>query len=114
MLNQSKQTPEDASEESSLGEKHVEVLIDKPASPLDVLKSAINRNEDENVDDGDGEEEECGNGSPDHSADGFKGMKPILERDGTQRDGGRQPENDGRMPQGKKETDGNRPFALLH
>ena len=55
MLNQSKQISEDAPEKSAFGENQVEVFIHKLPAPFDVLKSAIDRNENDDVGDGDGQ-----------------------------------------------------------
>ncbi len=71
MLNQSEQISEDAPEKSALGENQVEVFIHKLAAPFDVLKGAIDRNEDNDIGNGNGQKKESGNGSPDNSADGY-------------------------------------------
>ena len=102
MLDQSEQIPEDASEKSALAENQVEVFIHKLPAALDVLKGAINRNEDDDVGSGDGQQEKGGNGRADDSADGLKGIEMILNRDGSQGDDDRQTENDGRMAEEKK------------
>ncbi len=80
MLNQSKQILEDASEESAFGQNQVQVFIHKLPTPLDVLESAKNRNENDYIGNGDGQQKERGNGSPDNSANGFKGIETVLNR----------------------------------
>ena len=103
MLNQPEQIPKDASEKSALGENQVEILVHKPSAELD-----------DDVRRGDGQKEKCGNGGADDSADGFKGIEPVFDCHGGQGDGDGQTENNCRVAERKKETDGDRPFALLH
>jgi hypothetical protein len=61
-----------------LAEDQVQVFIHKLAAALDVLKGAVNRNEDDDVGGGDGQQEKCGNGGSDDSPDGSKELNRFL------------------------------------
>ena len=62
--------PEDAGEESAIGEEEIEVFIDVGLAGADANEGAIDGDENDDVDDGDGEEKERGDESADEAADG--------------------------------------------
>ena len=71
--------PEEAGEESAIGEEEVEVFIDVGRACTDAGEGAIDGGEDDDVDDGDSEEEERGDESADETADGASRVHAVLK-----------------------------------
>ena len=106
--------PEEAGEESAIGEEKIEVFIDVGRTSADADEGAIDGGEDNDVDDGDGEEEKRRDESADEAADGASRVHAVLEGEGGGGDEDRADDDDGGVTEREHEADGDGALAFLH
>ena len=106
--------PEEAGEKSAIGEEKIEVLIDIGLAGADAGEGAIDGDEHDDVDDGDGEQEETRNEGADEAADGAGRVHSVLKSERGGGDDDRADDDDGGVAEREHEADSDGALALLH
>ena len=86
---ETKHGPEYACEKTAPPEKHVQVFLDVFAAGFDMPECFVDRGQDENVHDGDGEQKEGGNQGSGNASDRFESLDFVPECRRRERNGDR-------------------------
>ena len=106
--------PEDAGQESAVGEKEIEVFNYIGLAGADTGEGSIDGSEDDDVDDGDGEEEERRHESADEAADVARCVHAVLKGERGGGDEDRADDDDGGVAEREHEADSDGALAFLH
>ena len=105
---------EEAGEEATTVEQDVEIVLDERVAVLHRLKRAVDRHQDNDVEDRDGEQEQRRDTGADDSAHLLERIEARGKRRRGECDADRHEHHDRRVAERKEKADANRTLALLH
>ena len=105
---------EETSQESSAGQQQIEVFIAVGRAGFHAAEGPVDGEQDDEVHEGDGEKEQCGDKRSDHAADAVDGVELTLEGGRCRSDGEGRQHDDCRVSEGEEEADCRGALTLLH
>ena len=111
---EAEQRTEETREESAIVEQEVEILLDERFATLHRLKGAVDRHQNNDVEDCDGEQEQRRDAGADDSANLLHRIESRRKRRRGEGDADRHEHHDGRMAERKEKSNADWALPLLH